>query len=86
MSFTKGPSISLTYEQVEELASQLSEEEQLRLSRKLEKDLARRKLLDLMEEMRPKKPVPEKEILKAAKEARKRVAARYRREGHAGGR
>ncbi len=84
MSFLKGPSLSFTYDQVEHLASQLSEKEQIRLSRKLEKDLARKKLLELMDAMRPKKPVSEKEILKASRIARKRVATRYRREAAAG--
>ncbi|MFT3885485.1 MAG: hypothetical protein QM724_08670 [Flavobacteriales bacterium] len=86
MSLTKGPSISftVTYEQVEQLASQLSEKERLKLTRKLEKDIARLKLLGLMDEMRPTKAVPEKEVLKASKEARKRVATRYRRDAAAG--
>jgi hypothetical protein len=85
MSLTKGPSISfsVTYEQVEQLASQLSEKERLKLTRKLEKGLARQKLLDLMDSMRPAKAVAEKEILKASKEARKRVAARSRRDATA---
>jgi hypothetical protein len=78
MSFTKGPSINLTYEQVERLTDQLSEPEQLKLAEKLSRKLARKKLLGLMEAMRPKKPVPQKEILAAARDARKRVQQRSR--------
>ena len=78
MSFTKGPSITLTYEQVERLTDQLSDTEQLKLAEKLGRKLARKKLLDLIQEMRPEKPVPQREILEAAKEARKRVAKRRR--------
>jgi hypothetical protein len=78
MSFTKGPSIVLTYEQVERLTDQLSDTEQLKLAEKLGRKLARTKLLDLILKMRPEKPVPEREILEAAKEARKRVAKRCR--------
>jgi dihydroneopterin aldolase len=84
MSFTKGPSITLTYDQVEQLADQLSQEEQFKLADKLSKKLARKKLLDLMDSMRPQKPVAKKEILKASKEARKHVQARRRHEASAG--
>ena len=79
MTFTKGPTISFTYEEVVDLAKQLSLEEQVKLT----KELARKRLLELVKEMRPRKPVPEKEILKASKLARKRVAARYRRDAAA---
>ena len=79
MSFTKGPTISLTYEEVLDLATQLSPDEQQRLT----KELARKRLGELMDDMRPKKPVPQKEILKASKEARKRVQARRRNEAAA---
>jgi hypothetical protein len=84
MSFTKGPSITLTYDQVERLTEQLSEDEQFKLADKLSKKLARKKLLDLMDSMRPKKAVPAEKILKAAKEARKNVQARKRDEATAG--
>ena len=83
MSFTKGPAPNLTYEQVEHFAAQLSDDEQIKLAKKLEKDLARRKLLMLMDEIRPKKPVSEAEILKISKQVRKRVAARYSRDAAA---
>jgi len=84
MSFTKGPSISLAYEQVEDLISQLSTGEKLRLAQKLDKELARQRLRELFDEIRPKKPVSEAEILKVSKQVRKRVAARYRREAASG--
>jgi len=84
MSFTKGPSITLTYDQVERLTEQLSEDEQFKLADKLSKKLARKKLLDLMDSMRPKKAVPAAQILKAAKEARKNIQARRRDEATAG--
>jgi len=84
MSFTKGPSISLTYEQVEELVSQLGADEKQRLARKLDKELARKKLRKLFDEIRPKKPVGEAEILKVSKQVRKRVAARSRNEAASG--
>jgi len=85
MSFTKGPSITLTYEQVERLTDQLSEPEQMKLAEKLSRKLARKKLLDLVESMRPKKPVPQREILRASKEARERVQ-QHSRNGKASGR
>jgi hypothetical protein len=84
MSFTKGPSISLTYEQVEELVSQLNSDDKVRLAKKLDKELARKKLREFFDEMHPKKPVSEAEILKVSKEVRKRVAARFRREAASG--
>lgn len=84
MSFTKGPSLNFTYEQIEDLAQQLPAEEQVKLARKLDKDLARERLRKLFDEIRPKKPVSEAEILKVSKEVRKRVAARYRRDAAAG--
>jgi hypothetical protein len=84
MSFTKGPSITLTYDQVEQLTEQLSQDEQFKLADKLSKKLARKKLLDLMDSMRPKKPVSAKDIMKASKEARKNVQARRRNEASAG--
>jgi hypothetical protein len=86
MSFTKGPSITLTYEQVERLTDQLTDTEQLKLAEKLSRKLAHRKLLDLIQEMRPAKAVPQREILAAAKEARKRVAKRRRDANAQGGR
>jgi len=57
MSFTKGPSITLTYDQDEQLTEQLSQDEPFKLADKLSKKLARKKLLDLMDSMRPEKPV-----------------------------
>lgn len=84
MSFTKGPSISLTYEQVEDLVSQLDAKEKQRLAKKLDKELARKKLRELFDDIRPKKPVSETEILKVSKQVRKRVAARYRSETASG--
>ena len=84
MLFTKGPALNLTYEQIEDLAAQLPADEQVKLARKLDKDLARKRLRDLFLEIRPKKPVPEAEILKVSKEVRKRVAARYLRDADAG--
>lgn len=84
MSFTKGPSINLTYEQVAELVSQLNPEEKQRLIQKLDKELARTKLRELFDEVRPKKPVGEAEILKVSKQVRKRVAARSRNEAATG--
>jgi hypothetical protein len=84
MSFTKGPSISLTYEQVAELVAQLKPEEKQRLIRKLDKELARMKLRELFDEVRPKKPVGDAEILKVSKQVRKRVAARSRNEADPG--
>ncbi len=82
MEFTQGPSITLTYEQVLELATQLSPEQQQELAR----ELAQNRLKALVKEMRPKRPVPQKEVMKAAKEARKRVAARMRQHEKATGR
>lgn len=84
MSFTKGPSISLTYEQVEELVSQLSPTDKARLARKLDKELARKELRQLFDAVRPNKPVSEAEILKVSKQVRKRVAARSRNEATSG--
>lgn len=80
MTFTKGPTISLTYDEVLALATQLSPKEQQQLAN----ELARKRLGELMEEMRPKRPVPQKEIMRASKEARKRVQARHRRAAAAG--
>lgn len=84
MSFTKGPSITLTYDQVEQLTEQLSPDEQFKLADKLSKKLARKRLLDLMDSMRPKKPVPAKVIMKASKEALKNVQERRRNEATSG--
>jgi hypothetical protein len=84
MAFTKGPSITLTYDQVEQLTEQLSQEEQFKLADKLSKKLARKKLLDLMDAMRPKKPATAKDIMKASKEARKTIQDRRRHEASAG--
>lgn len=80
MTFTKGPTISFTYDEVLALATQLSPKEQQRLT----KELARKRMLELMDEMRPKKPVPQKEILKAARASRKRVQARQKDETASG--
>lgn len=80
MSFTKGPSISLTYEQVEALVSQLDASEKQRLVKKLDKELARKELRELFDEVRPRKPVSEAEILKVSKQVRNRVAASVRSE------
>ena len=79
MKLNQGPSINLTYEQVEALASQLSPEEQLKLSLKLEKSLAREQLKELFKSVRPKRPVREAEILTVSADVRKRVQARFRR-------
>lgn len=84
MAFTKGPSISLTYEQVVELVSQLGTEEKLHLAEKLDKELARKRIRGLFDEVRPKKPVGAAEILKVSKQVRKNVAARHRREATTG--
>lgn len=86
MVFTKGPSISLTYEQVEELVSQLGTEEKLHPAQKPDKELARKRLRGLFDEVRPKKPVAATEIVKVSKAVRKNVAARHRREAAAGSR
>ncbi|MEX1132052.1 MAG: hypothetical protein WEC15_02405 [Flavobacteriales bacterium] len=80
MTFTKGPSIVLTYEQIEQLIDQLTEPEQLKLAENLCRKLARNKLLDLIDSMRPKKAVTANEIMKASKDARKRVQAQRRPE------
>jgi len=86
MLFTKGPSLNFTYEQIEDLAAQLPPDEQVKLARKLDKDLARKRLRELFAVIRPKKPVRDAEILKVSKEVRKRVATRYRRDAAAGDR
>jgi len=54
MTLTKGPSIVLTYEQIERLIDQLTEPEQLKLAEKLSRKLAHKKLLELIDSMRPK--------------------------------
>jgi len=83
MSFTKGPSISLTYEQVEELVSQLNAEEKQRLAESLKREDVQADWDGIFAAIRPGQ-VPQREIDRVVKQVRAKRQARLRREAGPG--
>lgn len=85
MAFTKGPSISLTYEQVEELVGQLSQQEKVRLAKTLKSTGVKADWDSILAALKPGQ-VAEKEIDRVVKQVRSKRQTRLRRETAAGGR
>lgn len=83
MSFTKGPSISLTYEQVEELVSQLDSREKERLAEALRKEGVKADWDRIFAAIKPGQ-VPQREIDRVVKKVRSARQARLRREADRG--
>lgn len=83
MSFTKGPSISLTYEQVEELVSQLDAQEKQRLAESLMKDGIKADWDEIFAAIKPGQ-VHQREIHRVVKKVRAKRQARLRREADTG--
>lgn len=83
MSFTKGPSISLTYEQVEELVAQLDDRAKLKLAERMRKEKAAGDWDRIIAMIKPGQ-VSEKEVLKVGKGVRAKLQARRRREAATG--
>ncbi len=83
MSYTKGPSISLTYEQVEELVSQLDAREKQRLAESLRKDGVKADWDEIFAAIKPGQ-VPQREIDRVVKNVRAKRQARLRREADPG--
>ena len=83
MSFTKGPSISLTYEQVEELVSQLDAQEKQRLAESLKKDGVKADWDEIFAATKPGQ-VPQREIDCVVKNVRAKRQARLRSEADTG--
>ncbi|MFN6116172.1 MAG: hypothetical protein ACK46G_05000 [Flavobacteriales bacterium] len=79
MSFTKGPHISLTYEQVEELVSQLGAKEKQRLAESLRKEGIKADWDEIFAAITPGQ-VPQQEIDRVVKKVRAKRQARLRRE------
>lgn len=79
MAFTKGPSISLTYEQVEELVAQLDRSDKLRLAKTLKKSGVKADWGSILDALKPDQ-ASEHEIDRVVKRVRAKRQARLRRE------
>lgn len=79
MSFTKGPSINLTYEQVAELVSQLDAQEKERLAESLKHDGVKADWDEIFAAIKPGQ-VPQREIDRVVKKVRAKRQSRLRRE------
>ncbi|MEX1132111.1 MAG: hypothetical protein WEC15_02705 [Flavobacteriales bacterium] len=83
MSFAKGPSITLTYEQVEELVSQLDADDKERLALYLKCKGVKATWDEIFEAIKPGQ-ASQREIDRVVKQVRSKRQARVRREAAEG--
>lgn len=83
MAFTKGPNLSLTYEQVEELVSQLSKPEKVRLAKTLKDAGVKADWNSILAALKPGR-VSDEEVNRVVKQVRSKRQARLRRESTTG--
>lgn len=83
MSFTKGPSISLTYDQVEELVSQLSADDKERLALSLKRKGVKASWDEIFAAIKPGQ-VSQREIDRVVKQVRSKRQAHARGEAAEG--